>query len=291
MKPRFITPDDPGFPSLHPDLKPPVRSLWVLGEDPEPMGARVAIVGSRRATPYGIEVAHDLAADLALQGVCIVSGLALGIDAAAHEGSLSVGGATIAVLGCGVDVAYPPRHRPLYERIRATGSILSELPLGSPAHARHFPERNRIIAAMSLGVVIVQADSRGSGAMITAGIAHGLDIDVFAVPGDVRSDLSTGPHSLLREPGAHVCASAGDVLAVIEGEKERRDAAREDPFPDGLPPQEEAVLRIVWDGPARPDQIAARAGLDPIAVARILTRLELARRLTRAPAGEYQRRR
>lgn len=275
------------FPTTLDEVAPPVTSLWVVGRDLVCLGPCVAIVGARAPTSYGLEVARALAADLASTGICIVSGLARGIDAAAHEGALSVGGATIAVLGTGVDRPYPAANRRLYDRIAETGAIVSELELGADPRKEHFPARNRIIAGLSLGVVLVQGRAGKSGALGTARAAMDLGREVLAVPGDVRSDLSGGPHELLRD-GAHLCAGAGDVLGVLRNELSRPPPDRPS---DVLPrdPSEATVLAALSTGPARADQVAARGGLDVVTVNRVLTRLELNGSIIRGAAGVYRR--
>lgn len=285
MTPRRLRRD--ALPPSLEHVDPCVRELWVLGADPCELGPCVAIVGSRRATSYGTEAAFGLAADLAMQGFCIVSGLALGIDGAAHDGALSVGGRTIAVMGCGADVAYPPRNRALYERIAAEGSIVSELPPGEPPRREHFPVRNRIVAGLSRGVILVQARDERSGGMITVRWAMQFGREVFAVPGDIHADLSAIPHQLIRE-GAGLCAGAHDVVGVLEGGLSQASAREGPRIPPGLDPDAEAVLRAIHAGPAGAEQLAARAGLDPLATARLLVRLELAGHVARA-AGDVFR--
>ncbi|MFA5891645.1 MAG: DNA-processing protein DprA [Actinomycetota bacterium] len=266
------------------EIEPVPETLWVLGRDLRALGPCVAIVGARSPTPYGLEVARGLASDLASAGVCVVSGMARGIDAAAHEGALAARGATVAVLGSGVDVPYPAMNRPLYERIARNGTIVSEFAPGTRARKFHFPRRNRIIAALASAVVVVQA-ARRSGALGTAGLALDAGREVLAVPGDVRSELSVGPHALLRD-GAKLCACAGDVLDGLHLELIR--PAGQDPKRSC--PQEAAVVRALAAGPARADQIAARAELDHPAAMRAIARLEIAGIVARGPGGVYRRR-
>lgn len=192
-----------GLPDLH------VRGRW-----PPPAGPRVAIVGSRRPTPYGEAVAERLAADLAAAGTVVVSGLARGIDAAAHRGALDAGGVTVAVLGTGVDVVYPAENAALAaELLERGGALVSEFADGTPPRRGHFPKRNWTMAALSDAVVVVEA-AEGSGALITAEAALALDREVMAVPGSVFSPLSVGTHQLLRD-GAALVQNARDVLAVL----------------------------------------------------------------------------
>jgi DNA processing protein len=187
-------------------------ALWVRGGSVRSMAAAVAVVGSRAATDYGAWVAADLAADLAGQGVAVVSGGAYGIDGHAHRGALVAGGLTVAVLACGVDVAYPRQHEQLFARVvDGGGALVSEAPMGATARRNRFLVRNRLIAALSLGTVVVEAAAR-SGALNTANWADRCSRPTFAVPGPVGSALSAGTHRLVRERGAVLVTSAADVL-------------------------------------------------------------------------------
>ncbi|MEA2644238.1 MAG: processing protein [Chloroflexota bacterium] len=193
---------------------PDIDALHAKGRWPPPEGHRVAIVGSRRPSPYGEAVAEQLGADLAKARVIVVSGLALGIDAAAHRGALNGGGVTIAVMGTGVDVVYPASHTRLAEEILAAGgALVSQFPDGTIPRRQNFPARNWTMAAISDAVVVVEA-AEGSGALITAEAALHLHKEVMAVPGSVFSPLSVGTHGLLRD-GAGLVQNARDVLAVI----------------------------------------------------------------------------
>lgn len=283
---RWIGHEDRGFPSPLREIEPEVPGLWVVGEDPADLGRMVGIVGARRPTSYGVEIARGLAADIALNGWCIVSGMALGIDAAAHEGALSVGGKTIAVLGCGVDVVYPASNKRLYDEIAERGAIVSHFSIGAPPLRPHFPERNRIIVGMCRAVVVVQAKVPRSGAMITGRLAADLNRERFAVPGDLRSALSSGPHQLLRE-GAHICTSAGDVLAVIDSGYQRARATGEVTLPEGLSPVQRAVAEAIGLDPSGAERISARTELSLVEVVRALARLELLGIVDRQSDGSF----
>ncbi|MFL5262705.1 MAG: DNA-processing protein DprA, partial [Anaeromyxobacteraceae bacterium] len=203
---------DDGWPPQLSSIPEPPERLRVRGVLGSPSERRVAVVGSRKTDPYGIELARIIARDLARAGVCVVSGGAEGIDAAAHEAALEAGGRTIAVLGCGVDVVYPAGHARLFRRILSGGGALSsEYEDGTPGAKWTFPRRNRIVSGLSEAVVVVRANAR-SGALITAAWARRQGVPVYAVPGDVREDGSAGPLQLLRT-GAKVAASAKDVLS------------------------------------------------------------------------------
>lgn len=288
MKPRWVARGALPDCLLHDKIEPPLRGLWWVGRSLDELVPRVAIVGSRDATAYGLEVARALAAELAAAGVVVVSGMARGIDAAAHTGALSVPhGRTIAVLAGGVDVPYPRSSAKLYPRIVERGAVVSEETPGSDHRAELFLERNRIIAGLSLGVVLVQGDPRRSGALTTVRVAKELDRDVFGVPGDVRSVLSGGPHDLIFD-GGHICRGATDVLSALELEIERA-RKQASPVPEGLTPSEIAVLEAINAGPARADELAARASLDVVTAARTLTRLELAGLAARGETGIFRR--
>jgi len=278
--PRRIEPGNDEFPDVLASITPSVEQLWVLGRRLDELGPPVAIIGARGPTAYGLEMAYKLAADLASLGICIVSGMARGVDAASHEGALAAGGTTIAVLGTGVDRAYPIVNRQLYGRITEAGAVVSELPLGSGANKHHFIARNRIIAAMSLGTILVQARSARSGAMITIKRCLEYGRDVLAVPGDVRSELSAGPHQLLRE-GAALCANAGDVLEALSQRLAEAGMSR---FGD----LESRILDALKGRSANPDSLAALLQADPGLVARALGRLELGGVLVRELGG-YRR--
>ena len=194
--------------------RPDVDGLRSRGRWPPPAGPRVAVVGSRRPSPYGEAVAEQLSSDLAAAGVIVISGLALGIDAAAHRGALNGGGTTVAVMGTGVDLVYPAAHSRLAEHILASGgALVSQFADGTQPRRGNFPARNWTMAALSDAVVVVEA-AEGSGALITAQAALELDREVLAVPGSIFSPLSVGAHGLIRD-GAGLVQNARDVLAAL----------------------------------------------------------------------------
>lgn len=288
---RVVERGSPEYPASVAHLDEPPARLWVIGRDLALLPPCVAVVGARRATAYGLDVTRMLAADFAAAGLCVVSGMARGIDQMAHEGALSVpGAATVAVLGTGADVPYPADNRRLYERIAERGAIVSQFPPGTPPHKRNFPERNVIVAALALGVVVVQGASAKSGALITARAAAALGRQVFAVPGDIRAKASTVPHALIRD-GASICTGLGEVVRELQLDLERSLALADEPPPPGLSADEEAVLLAVSEEPGRPDLIAARTGLDAATVGRTLTDLEIAGLICRTPDGGFMRRR
>ena len=208
-----LQPSDDFWPPLWREMPDPPPEIHVSGDPQGLLVPGVAIVGTRRATVRGMAFARALAAALANHGFTIVSGLARGVDAAAHRGALDVGGATVAVLGTGIDRTYPQEHEDLRRDLEERGCCLSEFPPGTPPRKHHFPLRNRLLAGLVQGVVVVEAP-RPSGALVTAYAALDYDREVFAVPGPVELNSSRGCHHLLRE-GAHLVESVQDVLAVL----------------------------------------------------------------------------
>jgi DNA processing protein len=275
---------------------PPV-ALWVRGSgDLATVGVRsVGIVGARAATAYGEHVTADLAYGLAGRDVVVVSGGAYGIDAAAHRAALAAGGQTVLVSAGGLDRAYPPGHTALFDRAAESGLILSESPPGCAPQRRRFLTRNRLIAALSTGVVVVEAASR-SGAINTAGHASVLGRPLMAVPGPVTSAMSVGCHDLLRRDvdPALLVTSVEDVLAVVGRAGE--GLARRDPGPADVRSELDALdptARRVFEGlPARrfagPQEIAARSGVSPLDVIRVLPTLDIAGLIEASDVGEYR---
>lgn len=282
--PRTIRPGD----GLYPDAlariagRPPeLRLRGSLGET----ARRVAIVGARRTDEYGAHLAREIATGLARAGVSVVSGGALGVDAAAHEGALAAGGHTVAVLGTGVDVVYPAEHRSLFERVLAAGgALLSERPDGTRGFKSSFPTRNRIVSGMSDAVVVVRAGER-SGALITARWARSQGVPVLAVPGDVRDPLSAGPLRLLRE-GARLAAGAEDVLAAIG----ITAAPRPQVEMPALGAMESTLLSELGRRPRHADELARAAGLSAGAALAGLLALELEGLCEQQPGHYFLRR-
>jgi len=273
---RFLALGEPEFPARLAAVADPPLGVFVRGALPS--GHAAALVGARRATAYGREVAEYLGRELARAGVAVVSGMARGVDGAAHRGALAGGGATIAVWGAGPDRVYPTEHGDLAEEIAARGCLLTEYPAGCPPLAQHFPERNRIIAGLSEVVVVVEADER-SGALITARLALDEGREVMAVPGSVFSRLSAGPNGLLRA-GAAPVLSADDVLSALELPPAPASAREEEP----------ALLALIRPGEgATVDRLAAASGQPVAQVLETLLALELAGRIVRQPDGSYRR--
>lgn len=294
----LLTPADPAYPPTLLASPDAPAALWTRGLVFDATRPWVAVVGTRGASPYGERVAKRLAEDLARRGVGIVSGLARGIDAAAHAGALVAGGPTIAVLGCGVDVVYPPEHHALSREVVAAGALWSEHPPGTPPHPGHFPRRNRVVATLARAVVVVEAPVQ-SGALVTARLALDANRDVLAVPGPVDRGSHAGCHRLLRE-GAALCEGADDVLRVLglapqaHGTSTEAGASpggaaagRSAPRP-ALPPPPPGPALVLFgaldpDEARDADELARRTGLSPDAVAEALTRLELDGHAVRVP--------
>jgi DNA processing protein len=281
--PRQIALGDTAYPANLREVQAPPERLYVRGALVGDDVLAIAIVGSRAATPYGLAVAERLGADLAARGITVVSGLARGIDSAAHRGALRVGGRTIAVLGSGVDVIYPAENRPLAGEIEVRGALVSQFEPGTRPLAGYFPARNRVIAGLSLGVVVVEAASR-SGSLITAGLAGDMGREVMAVPGPLTSPQSAGAHRLIQD-GAALIQGWEDVVsqlplrwrdrvhALPSSREARREHEPEDNTESGL------LLRIIGEEPVGIDGIIERSGMAAGRVSALLVTLEVEGRI------------
>jgi len=263
----------------------PPLVLYVRGELRHGDILALALVGSRRCSHYGRGQAERLAGDLAAMGFVILSGLAFGIDASAHRGALACGGRTVAVLGSGLARLYPPEHVELAQRICHNGAVISELPMDTEPDRWNFPKRNRLIAGLSLGVIVVEA-ARQSGALITARWATEEGREVFAVPGSAASPLSRGPHALIRD-GAHLVESADDVVEELGPLPEALHTIHGGQIDDvrqlPLSPDERAVMGSLTAEPKHIDQIIEDTGLEACAVASALLMLQVKRAVTQHP--------
>ncbi len=272
---KIITFKDDDYPKRLKDIYDPPALLYVRGELRREDELAVAIVGSRKTSPYGRWITEKIGQDLARHRVTVVSGMARGIDSVAHQGALQGGGRTIAVLGCGVDVIYPSENRNLFYQIIEQGAILSEFPMGSPPEGGHFPRRNRIISGLSMGVVIVQASSE-SGSLITAGYALEQGREVFAVPGNVGAEGSRGTNQLIKD-GAKMVESSEDILEEILpqwGREKEVPPKGETPVPD-LTEEEGVLYKLLEETPLHIDAIIRESQLDPGKVSSLLLNLEL----------------
>lgn len=268
---RILTWDDPEYPSHLNEIDQPPPVLYLRGEVTTEDSWSVAIVGTRGVTAYGRQVTEELATALAQNGVTIVSGLARGVDAIAHNAALKAGGRTLAVLGSGVDKIYPPEHRALAERIAAQGAILSDYAPGTPPDSANFPPRNRIISGLSMAVVVVEAGDT-SGALITAEFAVEQGREVFAVPGNIFAPQSKGPNRLISN-GAKVLLSPQAVLEALDLTRnvERREIRKAVP----ADPTEAVLLEALGAEPAHVDDIRSRVELPIETVSAALTMMEL----------------
>ncbi len=262
---------DPRYPPLLRMIPAPPPLLYLCGTLTPADQRAVAIVGTRHPSHYGREAARRLARDLASAGMTIVSGLALGIDTIAHTAALEAGGRTIAVLASGIDRVYPERNRALAERIKTSGALLSDYPLGTPPAPLNFPPRNRIISGLSLATLVVEA-GESSGALITVQFALDQGREVMAVPGSIFNPLSAGPHRLIRD-GAAIVTGADDVLAVLN--LDRQTTLADTPLDVVLTPEEEAIYAVVMAEPQHIDMIGRAAGQSAAATAAALALLEL----------------
>jgi DNA processing protein len=276
----------PDYPALLARIAHPPACLWLRGDPRAPAGPCVAIVGSRAASPYGLQVAERLAADLARAGVTVVSGLARGVDSAAHRGALTTG-RTVAILGSGVDVIYPAEHDALADRIlRHGGAILSELPPGSPPRRGHFPRRNRLISGLSLAVVVIEASAR-SGSLQTARFALEQGRDVLAVPGSIVGERFRGSHALLRD-GAKLVESASDILEELRLPDSAAAGGPIDGENNAGPPG--GLLATMTPGTSyEMQELVVTTGLPAADVLRLMLRFEADGRLVRAPGPRYIR--
>lgn len=277
----IITLADPGYPPQLLEIPDPPALLYVLGDVSLLARRSLAIVGSRSATPQGLANAENFARHFSDAGIPIVSGLALGIDAAAHRGALAGRASTIAVLGTGIDVTYPPRNAQLTEEIASHGTIVTEFPIGAPPARENFPRRNRIISGLSRGVLVVEA-AISSGSLITARNAAEQGRDVYAVPGSIHSPLAKGCHALIKQ-GAKLVESAEDVLSEL-GTFPASEASHAVPGVTDVP-----LLECMGYDPCNVDTLCERSGLTPDKVSAILLQLELEGKVASLPGGAYQR--
>jgi DNA processing protein len=284
---------DPRFPPLLRSLPDCPIALYVAGNLEVLADPQVAIVGSRNPTPQGRETAGAFAGYLAERGLAITSGLAVGIDAAAHQGALAKG-VSLAVVGTGLDIVYPRRHRALCADIEAQGALISEFPLGTPPMRHNFPRRNRLIAGLCLGTLVVEAAGR-SGSLITARLANTYGREVFAVPGSIHSPLSRGCHELIKA-GATLVDSAADILselnfsAFFANDLDAAAAGRSGgPPAAGMDKDHKILLDALGFDPVDLDALVVRTGFKPEAVSSMMLILELEGHVQAAPGGRYSR--
>ena len=280
--------DDERYPRALRFTADPPPLLYVKGRVEAADTEAIAVVGSRAASPYGLAVAERLARELAGRGITVVSGLAIGIDGAAHHGALRANGRTIAVLGCGIEQVYPLRHRGLAAEIAARGALVSELPIGTPPLGQNFPRRNRIVSGLALGVVVVEAGER-SGSLITARLALEQGREVFAVPGEAGLDRTRGTHRLIRQ-GARLVESAADVIE--DALPWRSGAATLGPprLGPAISADGAKVLSAFENVVEHVDRLIERSGFEAARALETLLELELSGEVLRHPGMMYSRR-
>jgi DNA processing protein len=280
---------DPSYPAALAAIIDPPPLLWVRGRVAALSEPAVAIVGSRAGSAYALSVAERLAADLASAGLVVVSGLARGVDSAAHRGTVGASGTTVAILGSGVDVIYPREHARLAKEIEERGAIVSELVPGTPPQPMFFPRRNRIISGLSRAVVVIEASEK-SGSLITARCALEQGRDVLAVPGNVLSGRNRGAHALLRD-GARIVESADDVLEELgmSSEKAGRTGRAGTAGGENATVRDPILNALSIGEPADLDEIAERSGMNPSRLLPRLFELELEGRVTRVGGGRFLR--
>ena len=285
--------DDPLYPALLGNIHDPPVVLYVMGA-PELLNCRgMGIVGSRSATHYGKNVAGQMASSLSMQGFTIISGMALGIDTAAHNGALAAEGETIAVLGCGLDIVYPPSNHNLYKRIASAGALVSEYPLGTKPDSFRFPARNRIISGMSLGILVVEAANR-SGSLITAKHALEQGREVFAVPGRIDSVKSAGTHTLLQQ-GAKLVHSISDIIEEFPAavfQPPNNDSVQEDDeqvILKNLSHEEAELFGFIEVYPRTFDEIVKESSFTAQQTNEVLLLLELKGMVESLPGKTYQK--
>jgi DNA processing protein len=284
---RLLALGQPGYPPQLTEIDTPPHLLYLRGGlEPQDLKA-VAIVGSRQCTAYGRRVAERLAGDLARAGYTVVSGLARGIDAAAHRGALQARGRTLAVLAGGLSRIYPPEHKELAAEVTTQGALLSESAMEMEPMAGLFPARNRLISGLSRGVVLVEAAER-SGALITAVHAAEQGRTVFAVPGPIDSPASAGTNALLRE-GAILVRGAADILEELEGVATPAATPQPAPAPSGLDETQQRIWDALAGGPRHLDDLAEQLRLTVPQITGVLLMLEMKKAVRRLPGNQYER--
>lgn len=294
---KVLTLEDKEYPFALKNIYDPPPVLYIKGDLIKDDEKALAIVGTRKASRYGLEIAQRLASELATMGITIVSGMAMGIDTAAHKGALTAKGRTLAVFGCGVDVIFPSENKNLADEIVGSGALVSEFPVGTGTEKRNFPRRNRIISGLSLGVIVVEGHY-DSGAMITAKAALDQGREVFAVPGNIEMEQSKGPHWLIKQ-GAKLVETVDDVLEELnlKVSQNRQPAAASSSTPLGtsrkqidlsaLPPDERKIIQVLSLEPKYIDNIAIESGLPISQVSSLLLMLEMKKIIRQLPGKMF----
>jgi DNA processing protein len=282
---HLLVEEDPRYPALLREIPDPPVLLFAKGRLELLQAEAIAIVGSRNATPRGLQDARDFAGEFSRRGLCVVSGLARGIDAAAHTGALAFAGSSIAVLGTGPDRIYPAGNAKLARELAATGCIVTEFPVGTTPMARNFPQRNRIISGLARGVLVVEAAPR-SGSLVTAHVAASQGREVFALPGSIHATLSKGCHQLIRE-GAKLVEDAEHVIEEIPAWHGLGGLSRDEPSPEAR--CADSLLDAMGFAPVSVDTVAGLTGLEASTCIERLVILELEGHVRRLAGGLFQR--
>ena len=274
---KIVTQSDPRYPPLLHQIPDPPPILFIYG-NLTPQKLHIAVVGSRQGTQYGLQAAYQLSHDMGSKDIVVVSGMARGIDTAAHKGALSAAGRTIAVLGSGLEKIYPPENRSLFDRIAAQGAVMSEFSLAADPEPHHFPLRNRIISGIAHGTMVVEAGLK-SGSLITARLAAEQNREVFAVPGSIKSFKSTGTHALIKQ-GAKLVEKCDDITEEFEyliqsGGAEKRQGSNLKSANEQFTQEERSILNHLEPYPIHIDQLAQTLQLDPGRLASLLLQLEM----------------
>ncbi|NVM23543.1 MAG: DNA-protecting protein DprA [Desulfobacterales bacterium] len=283
---RIVTFSDPDYPGLLRHIPDPPPLLYVCGRL-RPDSLNIAIVGSRNATSYGRTVTERLSGDLARRGFTVISGMARGIDSAAHTGALAANGKTVAVLGCGLGTIYPAENKGLFHRIAESGAVISEFPFLTPPEPHNFPVRNRIISGLALGTVIVEATNK-SGSLITARLAAEQGREVFAVPGSVSSFKSMGTHRLIKQ-GAKLVENVNDIIEELNVGQAAPSPGPEEAPDMPLTLEEKIILNELSPYPIHIDRLARQVSLSPGRVSSLLLQLELKGLVTQSPGKVFTR--
>jgi DNA processing protein len=270
---RIVTLWDKEYPDLLRKIYDPPAFLFILGKFKEPDARSLALVGTRHPSPYGHSVAENLTHEIARHSITIVSGLARGVDTIVHAAALKCGARTIAVIGSGLDIPYPPENKKLMEHIAKEGAVISEFPMGTKPDAPNFPRRNRIISGLSLGTIVVESAENG-GALITAATALDQNREVFAVPGNITEKRSSGPNKLIRDGRAKLITNAQDIFDELASQLHLSFAQNDNKSQVDLPPAEQTLLHILTDTPVHIDDLSDHTGMSTSDALVILLSLE-----------------
>jgi len=284
---HVLTIQDLNYPAQLKEIDNPPPVLFVRGNIDLLTQPQIAIVGSRNPSPQGVQTAQEFAETLAKFGFTITSGLALGIDAASHQGALKASGHTIAVAGTGLDRVYPARHKAIATEIVKNGALISEFPPGTTAKANHFPRRNRIISGLCLGLLVVEA-AKQSGSLITARLALEQNREVFAIPGSIHNPLARGCNALIRE-GAKLVETTNDIFEELGEYNQTHEQVSLEKSQSELDPEQQNLLNLVMFSPTTIDYLVQKSGLSVEIISSILLILELQGYITSAAGGNYIR--